>query len=357
MHGSHPAVLQVLASSQRRGAEVFATDLGRALTGRGLDVRSVALVPGGHGAALDVAHLGTRALSPSTLGRLRAEAAGVAVVVAHGSRTLPACALGLLGRPVPFVYRNIGDPGYWSASPGRRLRAGLLLRRARAVAALWPGAAGELSRRYGVPASRIHVIPNGVPAGRFPLVEEPHRLAARRALALAPGGAVAVFVGSLTPEKDVGVAIRALVHLDGVELVVAGDGPERAGLEALAAAVAPGRVRFLGVAAEPASVLAAADVLVLPSRSEGMPGVLIEAGLSGIPVVATAVGGVAEVVVDGQTGRLVPPADGRALAAAVTEVLEAPGALVAAARRRCLDRFELTSVASAWTHLLEEVLG
>lgn len=355
MDRAETAVLQVLVSTQRRGAEVFATDLGQALRTQGTSLRSVALVAGAHPPTLEGASLGTRPLGWRTLRQLRSEVSGAGVVIAHGSRTLPACALAMAGLPVPFVYRNIGDPTYWSGSSVRRARVSLLLGRAEAVAALWPGAADELSRRYGVAGSKIRIIPNGVPAERFPAVQRDHRLAARQALAIASDASVVVYVGSLTPEKDVGLAVRALAQLDGVQLLVVGDGPQRQGLATLAAKVVPGRVRFLGAVDDPASVLAAADALVLPSRSEGMPGVLIEAGLCELPVVATAVGGVGEVVVDGETGRLVPPGQVEDLARALHEVVSDPAGLGAAARRRCLARFEIGPVAEAWADLLAEV--
>ena len=93
-------------------------------------------------------------------------------VVAHGSRTLPAVRRGLAGTGVPFVYRSIGDPAAWSGAGLRRWRTAALLRRARLVAALWPGAADALTvapRRAR--SGRVRIIPNGVPAARFPVPE------------------------------------------------------------------------------------------------------------------------------------------------------------------------------------------
>ena len=121
-HGGDPApadpVLHVITSTQRRGAETFAVDLAAALGARGVASEVAALAPGA-GDTLDVATLGPAGLAPATLRALRRRAAGAPAVVAHGSRTLPACALALAGRRTPVVYRSIGDP----AGVGRRAGA------------------------------------------------------------------------------------------------------------------------------------------------------------------------------------------------------------------------------------------
>jgi glycosyltransferase involved in cell wall biosynthesis len=102
----------------------------------------------------------------------------------------------------------------------------------------------------------------------------------------------------------------------------------------------------------PADALAAADVVVSCSRTEGMPGVLIEAGLSGRPAVATDVGGVAEIVRDGETGMLVRPGDVGGLTAALVRALAERSRLGVAARAHCLATFEIGVVADGWADLL-----
>ena len=161
-----------------------------------------------------------------------------------------------------------------------------------------------------------------------------HRGEARALLGVADGTPAIVGVGQLVPRKGVDVAIAALAalrHRDAV-LVWIGDGPER---DALAAAA-----RDLGVAERvllrrPAEVgdrralftaLAVADVVVVPSREEGLPLALVEAMAFGAPVVACDVNGIPEVVHDRRTGRLVPPDDAPALAAALDELLADPDA-------------------------------
>ena len=105
---------------------MFACQLGDELTRSGHRVVTAALT-GGAPSPLAVPVLGVSALAPATLRALRRQARGADLVVAHGSRTLPACALALFGGGIPFVYRNIGDPTAWSGSGLRKLRTQIFL--------------------------------------------------------------------------------------------------------------------------------------------------------------------------------------------------------------------------------------
>jgi glycosyltransferase involved in cell wall biosynthesis len=166
---------------------------------------------------------------------------------------------------------------------------------------------------------------------------------------------VAVCIGALSPEKAVDTAIRAVGQLPDWNLFVVGDGSEEHVLRSLAEAIAPGRIRFLPPFEDPASVLAAADVVVMPSRTEGMPAVAIEAGMSGLPVVASSVGGIPEIVVDGATGMLVLPGEPDSFARAIEVAYSNRAEMGQAARRHCLDRFEMGVVTSAWADLLNSL--
>jgi len=344
--------LHVVTASQRRGAEVFASDLVSAL-GSG---RLVALTEGPGGNELGVPILGDTPFAPRTLRSLRREARDASVVVAHGSKTLPAVALALAGLRVPFVYRSIGDPAAWSGSGLRRLRTARLLRRAARVVALWPGAAGTLSSLHGVPESRLSVIPNGVPAARCPLADAADRKAARVAFGLPEDAPVVTYLGALTPEKSVDTAIAAVAALPlDVRLLVAGSGPLRASLGVFAAGTAPGQVHFAGRVDGPQKALAAADVVILPSRTEGMPGVLIEAGLTGRPAVASEVGGIPEIVIPGSTGALAAPADVPAFASALRTTLSSASEWGQAAHDHCSKTFEISVVATQWSALLDDL--
>jgi glycosyltransferase involved in cell wall biosynthesis len=135
----------------------------------------------------------------------------------------------------------------------------------------------------------------------------------------------------LVPVKGLPEAVRALAHRGDLEWLIAGEGPERAALEALARTSSL-RVRVLGhvAGADKSALLHAADAFVLPSRvlpsgrSEGAPTALLEAMAAGLPVIASAVGGVGELVRDGETGWSFEPHEPAALEAAVERVLRAP---------------------------------
>jgi glycosyltransferase involved in cell wall biosynthesis len=184
-----------------------------------------------------------------------------------------------------------------------------------------PEEAGAFVREVGFDERRVRVVRNAVS-----LPEEAVRAAARargRAALGIPDEAVwAVFLGRLTPEKGLDVLLGALtsdVGLDG--LLVVGDGPARAQLEAVAArATVP--VRFCGYREEGSELLAAGDLFVQPSRSEGLPFALLEAMAHALPVVASDVGGVRSALGDG--GRLVPAGEPAALAVAIREVATDP---------------------------------
>jgi glycosyltransferase involved in cell wall biosynthesis len=190
-------VLQVISSTARRGAEIFALDLAAGLRARGRVVETVALTVSPHANRLDVPVLGERTLGVSTLRALRRRIATATAVISYGSRSLPACAIASLGTGTPFVYRSIGDVVSYAGSVTRRARVSLYLRRTTAVVALWPGAAHALTSRHGVPTDKITVIPRGVPAERFALVDAARRVEARSALGLPPDAPVALFLGAL----------------------------------------------------------------------------------------------------------------------------------------------------------------
>lgn len=199
---------------------------------------------------------------------------------------------------------------------------------------LWRGAAHVVANSQGLAAlarqsagqTPIRMIPNGVDTARFTPAE--HR---------EEGGPVhLVFVGRVVHQKGLDVLLAALSKLPAeaeYALTIVGDGPLRGALTEQAAAlgVLP-RMRFAGWAGreEMPELLRRADLFVFPSRDEGMPNAVLEAMAAGLPVVATRISGNEEVVVDGETGLLVPPDDPDALAGALA------GLLTDAARRRRL---------------------
>lgn len=299
--------------------------------------------------------LGPSRRSHETLRELRRLSRQADVVVAHGSSTLEACAVALAGTGVPFVYRTIGDPYYWVAPGYRRRLVGAMLRRARAHVVLWNDAARQLAASYGIPESRITVIPNAVPAEEFCAASNETRREARRVHGLAAGQSCLAFVGALSPEKDVAAIIRVVGAIDGVVALIAGDGPERQRLEEYATELAPGRVRFLGAVSDPREVYAAADLLLLPSLSEGMPAVVIEAGLVGTPAVASRVGALPEMITDASTGYLVDPGDHQELVAKTASALSNAAVMGENASDVFHTRYTMEQVVGPWAELLAKV--
>ncbi|MGC0417664.1 glycosyltransferase family 4 protein [Embleya sp. AB8] len=367
------AVLHVVTDPRRRGSQAFAHDLDAALRDRGRASSIVALAGSGE---MDIPLLGPGRLHPSTLRALRRRASGAGVVIAHGSTTLDACGIALAGTRTPFVYVNIGDPRHWARDPLRRARVGLLLRRSAAIASVSPTGRQILLDTYRLAPARVRAIPNGRRPERFPPPDATDRAKARAELGLPVDATVLIVVGALAVEKRVALAIEAfallaagagagsgsgsgeMAELPPCHLLVAGEGPERAALESLAERRAPGRITFTGNLADLGPVYRAGDVLVLSSTSEGVPGVLVEAGLTAIPAAATDVGFVRDVVVDGVTGALAEvgpgPGDPAPLVAAIRRVLADRDAMGQAARARCLERHTMETVVDAWTALLDE---
>ncbi len=186
----------------------------------------------------------------------------------------------------------------------------------------------EFYRGVGIPAAKLALVPSGIGAEEPPEVD---RAAVRVGLGLPADAPLALFAGRLAEQKGVDTLLSALDLLQHVRpdlrTLIVGDGPLRARLEATARAfqlVDPGRARFLGHRDDVPRLLAAADLLVLPSLYEGLPNVVLEAMRSRKPVVATAAPGTTEVVEAGVTGLLVPLRDPPALARAIREVIEDP---------------------------------
>jgi glycosyltransferase involved in cell wall biosynthesis len=349
-------VLHLTATNARRGPEVFAYDLVRELAARGIagDLRAVR--GSSDRETVPIEALSSQRWSPLAFRRLRRLVGDADVAIAHGSSSLAALALvSRSGVETPFIYRGIGEPGYWLSSRARRLRSTAYLRRAARLTSVWEGSARQLSRITGVPLDQIELIPRGVAAADFPLTTPEARSEARARLGIPPLADVAVIVGSLTPEKRVDRALEVIARSDDVLLLVVGDGPQRAMLEAEAQRLGRGSVRFLGVQRDPRTAYAAADAQLLTSDTEGVPGVIIEAAFTGLPTVATAVGGTCVAVDHGRTGFLVPTDAPDLLAERLAQAIKERHALGTEARAHCLGQFELELIADRWEGLVRDV--
>ncbi len=223
---------------------------------------------------------------------------------------------------------------------------------------------GRRLERIGVPAGRIRIQRNIVPPFVPPAAEEVQNL--RERLGIPAGAKVVLSVGRLSREKG---------HLDLVEatallrrrqpgllfrLVLVGEGPQRASLERRCAALGLNEwVVLAGHQADARPYYSMAAVLALPSHSEGSPNVLLEAMAAGVPVIATAVGGVPEMAVHEETALLVPRADMRAMAAGIERLLADEGRgrkLAEAARQVVASRHAPAAYRRSMVHLYQRVL-
>ena len=206
-----------------------------------------------------------------------------------------------------------------------------------------------------VPPGKLLVVHNGIDLERFGA--DPQQAAL-------PRGRL-VTVGRLDPIKDQATMLRAVRmaadRIPGLRLDIVGDGPSRQHLEALKTDLGlEGRVTFLGYHADVAPFLSAADAFVLSSISEGVSIALLEAMASGLPAIATDVGGNREVIVDGVTGVLTPAGSAEALAEAIVRLESDPGVLRRmgrASRRRVEDEFNLQRAVSRYEALYRRCLA
>jgi glycosyltransferase involved in cell wall biosynthesis len=230
------------------------------------------------------------------------------------------------------------------------------------VIAVSEAARAFLVHGKGYPAARVTVVPNGRDLSVFRPGSA--REAARKELGLDGAVPLVGVVGRLEPQKGHAYLLDAwpaVIHeFPDARLLLVGDGALRGALHARARAVGAGdSVIFAGFRADVPRMLDAVDIVCLPSLYEGMPLTAIEAAAMARPVVATAVDGTPEVVREGRTGRLVPPADAPALARALLDLLRDPeGArrMGQAARDWALLRFDLDRQVAATARVYRSVV-
>ena len=264
---------------------------------------------------------------------------------------------------VPHLVITEHSPGT-SHSRGQQALKRRELARAGAVTAVCGAVAETLVRDYGADRAHIRVVPNGAEPPD-PERESSEALTIRTRYGATPLKPLWVCAGRLDPPKgqDVLLAAVARVRDAGLPftLLLAGEGATRAALEAQARALGlADQVHFLGQVASLGPLLLAADAVALPSRLEGLPLTLLEALIRERPVVASAVGGIPEVVESGVHGRLVPPGDPAALAEALEGFHRQPDAarrMGLAGGRRVRDQYTWSRVAEQFEAVYDEVLG
>jgi glycosyltransferase involved in cell wall biosynthesis len=283
---------------------------------------------------------------PALLARLRPDVVHVNLAVPWSSAIDLTAALALPGTRVVAVQqlplRTVALP-VW-------LRTRALLHRLDAHVAVGEASCRRMEDFYALGRGTVVSVPNCVPDVALP------------PRSTRPAGAPLVVgsLGRLDPVKGYDLLLRALAQLPGVCAVVVGEGAARADLEQLARELGvDDRVELPGWAERPSALLPGFDVFCLPSRSEGFPLSIVEAMLAALPVVATRVGSVAELVVDGETGLVVERDDVDGLVAALGRLRD--GGLRerfgAAGRTRARERYTVEHMARAYEELWEHVVA
>lgn len=311
--------------------------LGEQLRVEGVEVLDVARRPG---------------LDLRAPGRLAAIARRRRLEVLHAHQYTPffyAALASLLVRPRPRVILTEHGRHYPDiVSAKRRLANRLVLARlADRITGVCSFSNNGLHEQDGFPLGRMQVIENGIDLARYQSPRD--RTALRRGLSLLPNRRYVATIARFHPVKDHATLLKAFATVAAavpdVDLLLVGDGPLRPQLESNARDLGvSARVLFWGVRNDVADILAAADVFVLPSLSEAASITLLEAMASGLPVVATNVGGNPEMVRDGIDGLLTPRGDAPAMAKSILAVLNDPAraaSLGASARERVRERYQL----------------
>lgn len=264
---------------------------------------------------------------------------------------------------VPLVSVLHGSVDFGNVGRYPRVKIGALNRGSSRIVAVSEHLSAELQRTQGLDPAKLCVIHNGVDLATFS-GHGPAPL--RRQLGLAEDAFLVCSIGNIRPAKGYDVLVRAAARLEGaprqIHFVVAGD-PRRELHEQLVAlreelGVAS-RVHFLGFRDDAAGILAASDLFLLPSTSEGFSISTIEAMAAGLPVVATRSGGPQEILEDGVDGFLVPPADPAAIADAVHRLAADQtlrDALARRARETVRRRFSLEAMVDAYRRLYRTLL-
>ena len=369
---SLPVICQLLHGLRVGGAEVLVARLARKLRDR-YRFRFVCLDELGtlgeelRGEGFPVDVLGRRPgvdwRLPWRLARLLARGR---VALLHAHQYTPffyALAARLLYQRPPVLFT---EHGRWVPDYPRRKRIlanRLLLQRRDRVVGVGAALRQALIVNEGIPARRVSVIYNGIDLNAF---SQPpaDRSAIRRAMDVGEEDFVLIQVARLVPIKDHLTALRAVkqvaVQWPRVRLVVVGEGPEEAAIrEFVSQNELTAQVRLLGLRSDVAWLLPGADAFLLSSINEGIPLTLIEAMAAGLAIVSTDVGGVAEVVLDGQTGLLAPVGDAGVLAQHVLSLAARPdirAALGRAGRERAFALFSEEQMLDAYDRLYREML-
>lgn len=343
-----PAVLHVASGREWRGGQAQVLLLAREL--RALGVAQEVVTGRGSELARRLRAAGVRvreagwtvSLDPRALAAIAAGVPGAGVIQAHDAHALRLAGWAARGRRPLVAVRRVAFPlrrtGWWA--------------RAARVIAVSDAVRAQLLRD-GIAPDHVVTIPSAVDVAGLLAARRPGE---RARLGLPEGSRLAVTAAALSPEKGHRTLLAAAAILRPVlpdlHWALAGVGPEREALAGEAARLGVGdRLHWLGQVEDVAPLLAEADLAVVPSLSEGLGTAALEALALGVPLVASSVGGLVEILSDG-AGVGVPPGDGPALADAVRRVLTDPGL-----RAQLVARSEVTLARHDPARMARAVLG
>jgi glycosyltransferase involved in cell wall biosynthesis len=373
-------ILQVIQKPQRRGAEIFAFQLSERFIQEGHQVKKVYLYPAPEQNSLplqdgdfvigaDEHHLFEKfpGWNPKILTKLQSIVSMFEpdVIQINAARTVKYGALlrwKNRNSSWILIYRNIGDPTVWIQSRLRKwIFRFLVLSRVDGIVAVSSRSFEWLSRNNNI-SGRIIQIPRGVNPHTF--VPLRSREEVREQLSTTPSAKVLISVGSLTFEKRLDRLLRVMQSQitgdNNLRLWIVGNGALRNELEAYARKLGiDSYVLFLGSQQDVASLYNAADLHVLTSDTEGIPGVVLEAALAGLPSVATRVGGVMDCILDGKTGFLIDPDDENEIGSAISQLLQDPDKrkeMGEAARNWVVEKFSIEKISAKYLTFYKELL-
>lgn len=367
-HASTTRIAQLIASDGPGGAEKVVSDVASSLQAGGID--TVVFLPkngegwlerqlAGTGVSVEYCEI-ERPLSPSSARNLADAFRRHHISVAHSHEF----SMGVYGAwaswlaRIPHVVTMHGGR-YYAGRFRRRLALRAAVAASAATVAVSRSCARDISRGLAIRPSRIRTIPNGV---RF---TPPERVTLRQELGLRPSDRLVVALGSLYPVKGHAHLIDALALIADrhprLHVAIGGRGELADSLMARARAyMLQDRVHLLGLRADVAAVLAAADIFALPSLSEGLPLALLEAMFARCPIVASDVGDVSIALDQGHAGLLVQPGDAVSLAAAIDRLVADDAfahALGERAVRRALAEYDLSRMVDRYVDIYESALG
>ncbi len=342
-------ILHIDTGSEFRGGQQALLTLARGLRAR-KHVQTIAAPPGSE--LERKARAEGFPVAPLSLPGLRSRMRGVEIVHAHTGRAQTLAFSASMGMPVKRVAtRHVAfEPRHPLV---HRLKYGYLCEGIIAVSQ----AARRVAMSAGIPGNRIEVIPTGVEILDLP--DEHEREEARKLWSLQPGDFAAGHLGAFTKEKGQDVAVEAFglltARIPELRMMLGGEGPE---WERLAGSL-PAGVSLPGRIADPARLLAALDVFLMPSRSEAWGLAALEAMAAGLPVIASNMGGLAEMIEAGETGWLVSPGDAQALAEAIAEAASGRARLreMGSRARERARRFSVEETARRTEEFYLRILG